>query len=583
MIPSSITPSGRVPGGATLRAWALAAAVGLGGAQAQTPAAPGSAERLAQVADSYVAQQGFSGSVLVARGDTVLLSRGYGMASHEWAVPNAPDVKYLLASVSKQFTAAAVLRLADQGRLQLDDPVIRHLPETPPAWRAVTVRQLLAHTGGIPTHTEGEAFEQLKQQAHTPRQLMARFSNKPLEFTPGTAFRYSNSGYVMLGLLVEQLSGKPWGDFIGQELLAPLGLRDSGVASNARITPRLASGYVRERRQPTARLLPAGFLHLSVPYSAGAMYGTTGDLLKWQRGLYGGRVLSAAALKEMTTPLRQDYALGLNVTRVNGRLQYGHSGGITGFSTYLLYDPQAELSVVVLGNIEGAPAEAFARRLAAFANGQVVKLPEEIRAVALPAPALAAVQGAYRLGERHTLWVMPSEGALWARLNHSSWTRLVAESALSFVAPDEGAELRFQAGADGRAETVTLSDGAGPQSGRRVELPAPSLGAQPLYLRGSMNDWSVRDRLVAGSDGQHRVTLELVAGEHQLKVATEDWRTVDLGEAGQEAPLPQAGPLPLAVAGGNIALRLPEPSRCRFELDGRDIVKPLLRVACQAR
>jgi len=564
-------------------AWAAATAV------SAQPAPPGSAERLAQVAEAHAAQQGFSGAVLVARGDAVLLSRGFGLASHEWGVANAPDVKYLLASVSKQFTAAAVLRLVDQGRLQLDDPVHRHLPDTPAAWRAVTVRQLLAHTAGIPSHTEGEAFERQKRQAHTPRELWESFRQRPLDFRPGSAFRYSNSGYVMLGLLVEQLSGLGWADFVERELLAPLGLRNTGVASGSRITPRLATGYVRARRSGPPALLPAGFLHLSVPYAAGAMYGSTGDLLAWQRALYGGRVLSDAALREMTTPLREDYALGLNVSRRAGRLQYGHSGGIDGFSTHLLYEPQAQLSVVVLSNVQGAPAEAFARKLAAVAQGQALRLAHELRPVALSAVALAAVQGAYRVGELGTLWLQPSGGQLWARLNQSPWTRLLAESPIDFVAIDEDAELRFDLGSDAgeqaRAVSVTLRDATGTHSGPRLALPPPSLTAQPLYLRGGMNAWSLRDRMEQADDGLHRIALELPAGEHPLKVATEDWRSVDLGDGlPDEPPLtgaPSEPPRALVVAGANLVLRLAQPSRCRFAFDGRDPVQPQLGVACQ--
>ncbi len=583
MQPTSPAASRRVP--VRHGACALLALMTWGGAVAASgsvAAPPGTPERVAQVADALAAQQGFSGTVLVAKGDTVLLSRGYGMASHEWGVPNGPDVKYLLASVSKQFTAAAVLRLVDQGRLGLDDPVHRHLPGVPAAWQAVTVRQLLAHTAGIPTHTEGEAFEQIKRQPHTPRELWARFSTLPLDFAPGSDFRYSNSGYVMLGLLVEQLSGQSWGGYISSELLAPLGMTDSGVASGERITPRLATGYARDRRG-RGPLRPAGFVHLSVPYAAGALYGTTVDLLKWQRALYGGRVLSPAALRAMTTPLRRDYALGLNVTRVDGRLAYAHSGGIDGFSTYLLYQPASQISVAVLGNIEHAQHDGFAHKLGAAADGQVLRLPAEIRPVELAESALAPLQGTYRLAPEHTLHVQLSGQALWARLNRGSWARLWPESTTDFVAPEVDAEFRFDRTADGRAAAVTLRHGAAAMTGPRTDAPAPTLGAQALFLRGSMNGWSVRDRLSAGVDGRHHVELDLAAGAHELKVATEDWQTVDLGQADQDAPLPASDPLALVETGGNVALRLQRPSRCRFELDGRDVVKPLLRVACRPR
>lgn len=537
------------------------------------------ADRLAQIAQSYADRGLFSGSVLVARDGEVLLSKGFGLASVEWGVPNAPDVRYLLASVSKQFTAAAVLRLVDQGRLGLDDPVSRHLPDTPPAWSAVTVRQLLAHTSGIPNHTEDADFPRIQRERFEPRALMALFRDRPLDFAPGSRMRYSNSGYIVLGVLIETVGGLPYDRFVATQLLQPLGLADAGVARSPDPIPRLATGYAREGRT----LRRADFLDMSVPYAAGALYGTTGDLLAWQRGLYGGRLLSEASLRAMTTPVLAGYALGLGVGQGPDGPVYAHSGGIHGFSTWLQYEPATRLTVAVLANVEGAATGSLAQRLAAAAHGRPVTLPEERRAVALPPEALASVEGAYRAEGTPTLWFVRRGDALWASLAPQAWQRVEPQSATVFYVPGADAEVRFTPGPDGRATAVTVLETHGDRPWPRVAATLPSFTAQPVYLRGSMNDWSTGDALQPGPDGVLRVAIDLPAGRHAFKIATADWQTLDLGRPAEVPDLHDEGTLALAGRGRNIELAVSRPSRCDVSVDGRDIVEPRLRVSCRAR
>ncbi len=558
---------------------------------AATAAAQGVPARLDHIARSFEQRGLFSGTVLVACGDALLLNQGYGLASQEWRVPHAPDVKFLLASLTKQFTAAAVLRLVDQGQLQLDDPVRQHLPQLPAAWQAITVRHLLAHSSGIPNHTAAGDFEQIKTRAMTPDALLATFKDQPLNFAPGSAVRYSNSGYIVLGLLIEKLSGKSYASFLQSELLGPLGMADSGVASNEMITPRLATGYAKDG----PRLRPASFLHLSVPYSAGALYGSTGDLLKWQRGLYGGAVLSAASLKAMTTATHAESAnaLGLFVGRSATGQIYFHSGGINGFSTFLQYEPASRVSIVVLSNVEGALTQDLTNKLSAVTNGRAVRLPDERKPIALPEPSLARYEGSYQRSPELTAWVRRRGAQLWVRVGQEAWTLIRPESEQAFYAPAGDKDLLFEfapgaaptaAGSDqGLAQALVLGDSADAGRWRRVALPWPTLAAQPLYLRGSMNEWAASQVFVVGADGIHHLTVDLAAAAHQLKIATEDWATVDLGQAADDKPLLGQGRMTLVGTGGNITLKLHAPSRCVFRVDGRDLIEPVLEVRCTAR
>ena len=179
--------------------------------------------RMDQVVQSYVSDKKFMGSVLVARGAEVLLSKGYGSANLEWNVPNSPTTKFRLGSVTKQFTAASILLLEEHGKLKTDDPVKKFMPDAPAAWDKITIFHLLTHTSGIPSFTSFPDYASQEPFATTPEKLVARFRDKPLDFQPGEKWSYSNSGYVLLGYLLEKVSGESYEKFVQENIFGPLG------------------------------------------------------------------------------------------------------------------------------------------------------------------------------------------------------------------------------------------------------------------------------------------------------------------------------------------------------------------------
>ena len=272
--------------------------------------------RMDQIVQSSVANKQFMGAVLVARGNDVLFSKGYGSANLEWQIPNTPSTKFRLGSVTKQFTAASILLLEERGKLKVDDPVKKYLPDAPAAWDKMTIFHVLTHTAGIANFTNFPDYQSTEAIPTTPEKLVARFRDKPLEFQPGDRMNYSNSGYVLLGYLIEKVSGQTYEKFLQENIFTPLGMKDSGYDSNSAVIARRASGYTPGPNGP----VNAGFVHMSIPIAAGALYSTTEDLLKWEQGLFGGKVLSAASLQKMTTPFKNDYAFGLEVhTRTDAR------------------------------------------------------------------------------------------------------------------------------------------------------------------------------------------------------------------------------------------------------------------------
>jgi len=323
-----------------------------------------------QAVSSRFASGTFMGSVLVARGNVTLLAKGYGDADIQRHVPNSPHTKFRLGSVTKQFTAAAILLLQERGQLRVEDPVKKYLPDAPAAWDQITLFNLLTHTSGIPNFTSFPDYRDSESKPTTPAELVARFRDKPLDFAPGSEFRYSNSGYALLGYLIEKVSGRTYQQFLQQNIFNPLGMQDSGYDSNTQVIENRAIGYHLDANQRPA---PAGYIDMTIPYAAGGLYSTVEDLLRWDRGLYGGKLLSAASLEQMTTPYKDRYAFGLEVGTEWPVI--GHNGGIEGFNTSVLYARSEKVAVIVLANLNGPAADDLSLELMRIALHLPAKAP----------------------------------------------------------------------------------------------------------------------------------------------------------------------------------------------------------------
>jgi CubicO group peptidase (beta-lactamase class C family) len=332
------------------------------------PTAPSaqSADAFDAIVQPFVTNGRFMGAVLVARGDEVVFSKAYGSANLEWNIPNDPSTKFRVGSITKQFTAALILRLEEDGKLTTQDPLSRHVPDAPATWKDITLFHLLTHTSGIRNFTALPDYRIRQVQPSSPAEELERLRGEPLDFAPGSEFRYSNSGYLMLGHVIERVTGRPYAEVLQERIFTPLGMTSSGYDSNSAIIAKRASGYAPSADGPRN----AGFVHMTVPHAAGAIYSTTGDLHRWVRGLFGGRVLSAASLRKMTTPDRDNYALGLTVRDVDGRRTIAHGGGINGFNAFLAYYPGAEITVAVLSNINGNAPQQIAGALASAAHAR---------------------------------------------------------------------------------------------------------------------------------------------------------------------------------------------------------------------
>jgi CubicO group peptidase (beta-lactamase class C family) len=391
------------------------------------------AARMDQMVQSYVANRQFMGTVLVARGNQVLFSKGYGSANLEWDVPNAPNTKFRLGSITKQFTAASILLLEERGKLNINDPVKKYMPDAPAAWDKVTVFHLLTHTSGIPSFTGFPDYPKIEPFATTPERLVASFRDKPLEFEPGEKWNYDNSGYVLLTYLIEKVSGMSYEKFVRDNIFTPLDMKDSGYDSNSSVIPRRAAGYTRAND----RVDNAGFINMTVPQGAGALYSTTEDLLKWEQALFGGKLLKPASVEKMTTPFKNNYAFGLQVQTRSGRKLIDHGGGIEGFNTELAYYPDDKLTVIALGNLNGQAPNDIATKLAALAHG------EEHKEITLDSKILSRYVGAYRLDQGPDMLITLENNQLSSKLGNQQALPIFPESETKFFVKVVDAQIEF--------------------------------------------------------------------------------------------------------------------------------------------
>ena len=419
-------------------------------------------KRMNDLVEYYVNDQEFMGSVLVARNDDILLNKGYGFANLEWQIPNTSTTKYRLGSLTKQFTAAAVLLLEERGLLNTEDLIAKHMPNAPAIWKNIKIFNLLNHTHGIPNYTQLPEFRAITSFKKTPLEQIQLFINKSLDFEPGTQYVYNNSGYVLLGYLIELLSGQTYEGFIQENIFSPLGMNNSGYDSHIEVISHRASGYTKE---VDGHVTNADYLDMSLPYSAGSLYSTTEDLLKWTQGLFGGKLLSQASLQKMTAPFKEHYGFGVEVKEIDEIKVIMHIGGINGFHTALIYSPETKTTIAVLSNLNtfgyvwdiGFLAQNIALKLLLVMNGREVKLSREKNPIEVAVKYFDQCVGEYKIKENLNLIVTVNKAQLEAHFSNQPIMLLFAEKELAFYAVVPDLEFKFLKNTAGQVTHVHLS------------------------------------------------------------------------------------------------------------------------------
>ena len=441
-------------------------------------------DEVRQAADALLAAaypaDGPGAAVLVKWKGEIVLRKGYGMAQMDLGVPVVPEQVFEIGSVTKQFTAAVVLRLAEQGRLSLSDPLTEFLPDATFGGATITLEQLLAHTAGVPNYTDMPEWIPRWREDMNLETLMALFESKPLDFPPGTLWSYSNSGYVLLGAVIEKVTGKSYEEVVESELFAALGMTDSRYGHQEEIVRGRVAGYVKGPEG----WANAPYLSLTQPYAAGSLMSTVDDLARWSDALEAGRVISPASRDRMFTSavLRggdQDgvatrYGLGNAMTEVAGRPTHEHGGGIHGFTCDLLRVPGEELLVVILSNNPTQDTHDLAHRVAESVLGVPQK--EKPAPLKLSAAELDAYIGVYLVPERSGVRRIVSRDGETLRLQRTGGDlrTLVPIGPDAFETADSGTPVRFARGAGDSVVALMVDQGIGPVfRSLRTDEPVP--------------------------------------------------------------------------------------------------------------
>lgn len=465
-------------------------------AQAGQPATPAAMKAYAdQLLDNSKLKPGDPGvTVLVARGDQLLYKGARGMASIELGVPMQPDQLMRIGSVTKQFAAATLLKQIDEGKAKLDDPVSKFLPYYPNGGQ-ITLLQLLNHTSGVKSYTSipGYMGNPVRRDLSTA-ELIKEFKDLPVDFPPGEKWAYNNSGYVLLGAVVEAISGKPWYQSV-DELLQPAHITSVHYQAGDKLFKGMAQGYTLNDRREVA---PAGFLSMTQPHAAGALIANTEGLWRWNQALHGGKLLSAASYQRMTTPEGPaktfHYGFGIATGRLRDQTMLSHGGGIHGFVSTLNYLPQSRTTVVILRNSDGPGfnMDLAARKLAAFAIGEPYAEPTP---VAVPAEQLKSVEGLYALDDKQTRVLRVKDGVLHSQRTGGGSNALIALGGDRFAFPDSLTWFQIDRGSDGRPVAARVFNNGENEAERWVrsgELPTELafITLSPAQMQALVGDYA---------------------------------------------------------------------------------------------
>ncbi len=314
----------------------------------------------------------FSGIVLIAKDGEILVNRGYGLANREHDVPNTPQTKFRLGSMTKQFTAAAIMQLQEQGKLNVEDSIDKYIPDYPNGDR-ITLHHLLTHTSGIPNLTDFPEHRKTIMIPSPVEKTILRFKDKPLEFTPGEQFKYSNSGYLLLGYVIEKISGKTYEDYLEKNIFHPLNMENSGYDHHSTILKNRATGYHLTKDG----LINAPYVAMSMPHAGGALYSTVEDLFLWDRALYTENILKKSSLENMFTPFKGNYGYGWRIDSIFGHKRIHHGGSILGFQTHIARYVGDNTLVVFLCNQRPINTKKISEDLAAIVFGEAYELPTD--------------------------------------------------------------------------------------------------------------------------------------------------------------------------------------------------------------
>ena len=413
---------------------------------------------------AYAKEMAFSGSVLVARNGEVILNNGYGFKNISEKTKNDSNTVFQIGSITKQFTAAIILQLLEKNRLSLQDKLSKYIPDYPKG-DSITIEHLLTHTSGVYNYTNDRDFMQKGSIVPISRDsLIGLFKYKPLDFPPGTKYSYSNSGYILLGYIIEKVTGKSYFQVMHENIFTPLNMRHSGFDFKGLASTDKATGYMNPSEAVKAPIVDS-----SVSLAAGAIYTTTGDLYKWDRALYTSRIISPSSLQKAFTPHLAKYGFGWMIDSVYGKKVVEHGGGIFGFVSFILRVPEDQICIIVLDN-QPAPAGPgkIASDINALLNGKPYSIPHARVAITIDSSTLKQYVGSYQLNPNFIITFTLENGQLMTQATNQPKFPVYAEKENFFFLKVVDAQIEFVKGADGAVQKIILYQNGNQQTANKI-------------------------------------------------------------------------------------------------------------------
>lgn len=432
-------------------------------------------------------------AALVAKDGQVIYTRAFGMANLELNVPMQPDMVFRIGSITKQFTAVAILQLMEQGKLSLQDDITKFIPDYPTQAYTITIEHLLTHTSGIKSYTNLPGYIENVRTDMKPDELINTFKNQPMEFAPGTKWNYNNSGYFLLGYIIEKVTGKSYPDYIQENFFTPLGMTSTCYGSDTKIIKNRAYGY----QQGGDGVANSDYCSMTQPYSAGSIMSTVGDLFKWHQALYAGKLVKKETLEKAVTEYRlsngkgSGYGYGWFLSQLQGSPTVEHGGGIFGYLTSSVYLPKEDVYVALFSNSTAKAPEFTALKMAAMAIGK----PLVTTGITLDEATLDQYAGVYVNDAGREVTVTRDGNQLSATLTGAGTRKMFPVEKDKFLVDDAFMYATFSRDAAGKIVSFVSDD------------------------RGRLDEWKLTDKKIEEKKAitLSEATLDRYTGEFELQ------------------------------------------------------------------
>lgn len=395
-------------------------------------------------------------AALVAKNGLMIYRKAFGLADLELNVPMKPEMVFRIGSITKQFTAIAILQLMEQGKLSLQDEITKYIPDYPMQGHSITIEHLLTHTSGIKSYTNVPEFQVMMRTDLTPEEIIEKIKPLPMEFAPGTRWNYNNSGYIILGCIIEKVTGKTYAEYLQENFFTPLGMTGSYYGDDTRIIKNRASGY-----QPgEGGIVNADYLSMTLPYAAGSIMSTVDDLYKWNRALHSYKLVKKETLDMAHTPYKLSdgmstgYGYGWSLGELQGSSTIEHGGGINGYLSYAVYLPDEDVFVALLSNSNGQAPEFSSLSMAAIAVGKPLNTTE----IQLGEESMKEYIGIYADDKGIERSITLEDGSLYAAREGGTKRKLIASEKDQFLYENSFTTLKFARNGSGKIISATLNE-----------------------------------------------------------------------------------------------------------------------------